>query len=99
MLFTYHTILQIANQCYLFRYKSGKFEANFRNNNQEILNILLKPNLNRIIIINQNRVDYILIYESFKHYSIDPVELRESDEDNVEFLKGDDSYIDVYFDA
>ena len=99
MLFTYHTILQIANQCYLFRYKIGKFEANFRNNNQEILNILLKPNLNRIIIINQNRVDYILIYESFKHYSIDPVELRESDEDNVEFLKGDDSYIDVYFDA
>ena len=99
MLFSYHTILKIANQCYLFRYKIGKFEADFKNNNQDILNILLKPNLNRIIMINQNTIEYILIYESFKHYSIDPIELRESDEDNVEFLKGDDSYIDVYFDT
>ena len=99
MLFTYHTILKIANQCYLFRYKIGKFESNFRNNDQEILNILLKPNLNRIIMIKQNTIEYILIYESFKHYSINPIELRESDEDNVEFLKGDDSYIDVYFDG
>jgi hypothetical protein len=99
MLFSYHTILKIAKQCYLFRYKIGKFEADFKNNNQDILNILSKPNLNRIIMINQNTIEYILIYESFKHYSIDPIELRESDEDNVEFLKGDDSYIDVYFDT
>ena len=62
---------------------------------------MLKPNLNRIIIIYQNMTEYILVYESYKYYSIDPIELRESDEDTVEFIKADsfhnESYADEYF--
>ena len=103
ILFTYNNIFQIANQTYLFRYKIGEFEKNLRNNNQDILDILSKENLNRIIVIKQNITEYILVYESYKYYSIDPIEFRESDEDTVEFLKGDrfhnDSYVDVYFDV
>ena len=103
ILFTYNNIFRIANQTYLFRYKVGEFEKNLRNNNQDILDILSKENLNRIIVIKQNITEYILVYESYKYYSIDPIEFRESDEDTVEFLKGDrfhnDSYVDVYFDV
>ena len=102
-LFTYNNIFKIENQTYLFKYKIGEFEVKFRNNNLDIINIILKENLNRIIVIYQNDFEYILIYESYKHYSIDPIEFREYDEDNVEFLNGDrfhnDSFIDVYFDA
>ena len=100
MLFTYN-ILKLGNTSYLFRYHIGDFEVNFRNNDKDIISILLKENLNRIIVIGQNMKEYILVYESYKHYSIDPIELRESDEDNDEFLKSDklhnDSYIDIYF--
>ena len=103
ILFTYDNIFKIAYQTYLFRYKVGEFESLFRNQNTDILNIISKENLNRIIIIKQNITEYILVYESYKHYSIDPIEFRESDEDTVEFLKGDrfhnDSYVDIYFDV
>lgn len=102
VLFSFHTIFRIANQTYLFRYKIGEFEKYFRKKNQDIIDILLKANLNRIIVIKQNMIEYILVYESYKYYSIDPIELRESDEDNVVFLKGDrlhnESYTDIYFD-
>ena len=102
ILFSFHSIFRIGNQAYLFRHKPGVFENNFRDNDLDIINIILKPNLNRIIIIKQKNIEFILIYESHKSYSIDPIEFRESDEDTVEFLKGDnfhnDSYIDQYFD-
>ena len=101
MLFTYKHIFKLPNQNYLFKYKVGEFENKFKNNEQDIINILLNRNLNRIIIINQNMTEYILVYESYKYYSIDPVELRETDEDTVEFIKADkfhnESYTDVYF--
>jgi hypothetical protein len=101
ILFGYKNIFKLANQCYLFKYKIDEFEKKFKNNEKDIINILLKPNLNRIIIIYQNMTEYILVYESYKYYSIDPVELRESDEDTVEFIKTDtfhnESYTDEYF--
>ena len=101
MLFGYKNIFKLPNQNYLFKYKIGDFEKEFKNNKQDIINILLKSNLNRIIIINQNMTEFILVYESYKYYSIDPIELRESDEDTVEFIKADsfhnESYTDEYF--
>ena len=101
MLFGYKNIFKLPNQNYLFKYKIGDFEKEFKNNKQDIINILLKSNLNRIIIINQNMTEFILVYESYKYYSIDPIELRESDEDTVEFIKTDsfhnESYTDEYF--
>ena len=103
ILFSFNHIFKLSNKNYLFKYRKGEFEFYFRNKNIDIINILKKQNLNRIIIIHQNMIEYILIYESYKYYSIDPIELRESDDDNVEFLKGDnfynDSFIDVYFDV
>ena len=98
MLFKYYHIFKLQNQKYLFRYQIGEFEINFRNNDQDIINILFKENLNRIIVIYQDNKEFILIYESYKYYSIDPIELRESDEDTVEFLKGDKLYNDSYID-
>ena len=62
ILFTYNNIFQIANQTYLFRYKIGEFEKNLRNNNQDILDILSKENLNRIIVIKQNITEYMRIF-------------------------------------
>ena len=101
-LFSYNNIFKLENQKYLFKYKIGEFEIKFKNNNPDIINVILKDNLNRIIVIHQNELQYILVYESYKRYSIDPIEFREIDEDNVEFLNGDrfynDSFIDVYFD-
>ena len=101
ILFGYKHIFKLANQSYLFKYKIDEFEKKFKNNEKDIINILLKPNLNRIIIIYQNMTEYILVYESYKYYSIDPIELRESDEDTVEFIKADsfhnESYADEYF--
>ena len=94
-------IIKLGSRSYLFKYNIGEFEMKFRQQEKDIINILLKDNLNRIVVIYQNMNEFILIYESYKHYSIDPIELRESDEDNDEFLQADnlhnDSYIDVYF--
>jgi hypothetical protein len=49
ILFGYKHIFKLANQCYLFKYKIDEFEKKFKNNEKDIINILLKPNLNRII--------------------------------------------------
>jgi hypothetical protein len=100
MMFPFN-IIKLGRYKYLFKYNIGEFEVKFRQNEKDIINILLENNLNRIIIIYQNMNEFILVYESYKHYSIDPIELRESDEDNDEFLKVEslhnESYTDVYF--
>ena len=61
-IYTNKTLFNLGNEKYLFRYKTGEFQ------NDLIMNkdIILKPNLNRINVIQQNSIVYILLYEDDK---------------------------------
>ena len=64
ILFSYKNIFHIKNNSYLLRYQIGEFEDKLKNNDIELTNVLLKENLNRIIVIRQGNFQYIWIFES-----------------------------------
>ena len=47
---------------YLFKYKVGKFENHFKNKDKELIDILLKSELEIINIIVTGNTQFILIY-------------------------------------
>ena len=63
ILFPEKNIFEISNKKYLFKYPIGEFEKKFKNNDEEIINILLKDNLNYIQIVTQKENEYLLIFE------------------------------------
>ena len=63
ILFPEENIFEISNKKYLFKYPIGEFEKKFKNNDEEIINILLKDNLNYIQIVTQKENEYLLIFE------------------------------------
>ena len=69
-------IFKISKNKYLFRYSKGQFKNNLNNKNPEIINIILKKSLNKIIIIEQNNIEFILIYGNLPNFSFECQELK-----------------------
>ena len=68
-------IFKLSNTNYLFRYPVGEFAKKFNERNKDIINILLKVSLNKIIIIIKNNIEFINIFKLQKTKSsldIDP---------------------------
>ena len=63
ILFPEENIFEISNKKYLFKYPIGEFEKKFKNNDVNIINILLKDNLNYIQIVTEKENEYLLIFE------------------------------------
>jgi len=58
----YYTIFHLSNNNYILKYQLGSFNFDFKSKNKELMNILLKNNINTINIINQGEIQYILLY-------------------------------------
>ena len=56
-------IFKLSNTNYLFRYPVGEFTKKFNERNKDIINILLKVSLNKIIIIIKNNIEFINIFK------------------------------------
>ena len=63
MLFPEQNLFKLSDKKYLFKYPIGIFEDVFHRKDRNILNVLLKNNLNHIQIINYLNMEYIYIYE------------------------------------
>ena len=70
ILFSYKNIFQFKNNSYLLRYQIGEIENKLKNNDKELTNILLKENLNRIIVIRQRNIQLIWIFESSNSFEV-----------------------------
>ena len=60
-------IFKLSDNKYILKYKLGSFEIDspiFTDNNKDIINILLKKNLNTINLITQGKFQYFLIYNN-----------------------------------
>jgi len=64
ILFKKENIFKLSNINYLFKYPVGEFIKKLKEKNTDIINILLKDNLNKIIIITKNYIEFINIFES-----------------------------------
>ena len=62
-IFKWKNLFILSKNKYLFKYNIGKFNYYFQNNDRELIQILLKNELNRINIVTQNNIQYILLYE------------------------------------
>lgn len=75
----HQNIFKLSNKNYIFRYAIGEFGNKFINKDLDILNILLKDNLNHIQIITQENNEFIFISELISyHYKTTKIELYES---------------------
>ena len=63
-IFKWKNLFILPNNKYLLKYDIGKFNYYFKNNDRELIQILLKNEINRINIVTQKNIQYILLYES-----------------------------------
>ena len=63
ILFNTQKLFKLSTNKYLLKYELGDFDIYFRNNNEQLINILLLKDLNAINIITQGNMQYILLYE------------------------------------
>ena len=63
ILFEQEKIFKISNKEYLLRYLKNEFIENFKNKKEEIIDILLKEDLVKIIIIKQGKYEYYFFSE------------------------------------
>lgn len=61
--FSVNNIVKINSRKYLFRNKEGEFEKKLHKNDLKIMRIIGMDHLNSIIIIEKNKIEYILIYD------------------------------------
>ena len=54
----------LGNNEYLLKYELNTFNYYFKSNNEELINVLLKEDLNTINILAQWNIQYILLYET-----------------------------------
>ena len=97
-IYNYKNNFRLKNYLYLFRYEKNEFQ-NFIENS-EILSIINNDLLNEIIIIEQNDIEYISIYNSSNRndiqnsYSIsnNESEILESSDRNIKTIKINENY-------
>ena len=68
---SFKNIFKLKSNEYLFRYNIGEFENKLNNNDNDIINILLKENLNSILVIRQDNIQYIYIFETSERLNDD----------------------------
>lgn len=67
-LFNSSHLFKLDNNKYLLKIELGKFNHYFKNDNEGMINILLKQDINTINIITQGNMQYILLYYSDSDY-------------------------------
>ena len=71
MLFPEHNFFKLSNKEYLFKY-NDELENKIKNKDKDIMEILLKENINSIkSIITKGNKEYILLFSSPKKYNVD----------------------------
>ena len=63
ILFDSKHLFKLVNNKYLLKYELNKFNDYFKNNNEELINVLLKEHLTSINILTQGNIQYILLNE------------------------------------
>ena len=63
MLYKDKNFFKISDRKYLFKYPVNEFEKKFNNRDNNIINVLLKENLNHIQIITKDNIEYVIISE------------------------------------
>ena len=101
MLYPERNIFKISNKEYLLRYPIGEFINNLNNKNTELLNVLLKDNLNEIQVCTQKDLEYFHIYEKYNRtfnlkYGSDDDDNKDYNDDDYSFklVTGRRDYID-----
>lgn len=61
ILFNSQHLFKFGNNKYLLKYELYEFKNYFKNNNEELINILLKKDLNTVIILTQGIIQYIYL--------------------------------------
>ena len=85
-------IIKLSNNAYVFRFKEYDFDRYAFMENKNISNILLNGNLNRINIIQQDIIIYILVYGSFESNKDINIEIKVKDSycnDEIQKIKSD----------
>ena len=62
----FENLFELSNTNYLFKYPLDEFKKQFDKREKNIINILLKDNLEKIIIIQKEPYEFINIFESQK---------------------------------
>lgn len=85
-------LIKLSNNAYVFRFKEYDFDRYTFMKNKNISNILLNENLNRINIIQQGKIIYILVYGYFESDKDIIIEIKVKDNyynDEIQKLKSD----------
>ena len=80
-----NNIIKISNIKYVFSlYAEDDFEEIKENKN--IINILIKPFMNKINIIRQNDIKYITIYEDYDNEKYETIQIKDNLENEKNML-------------
>ena len=85
-------LIKLSNNAYVFRFKEYDFDRYTFMENKNISNILLNRNLNKINIIQQGKIVYILVYGYFESDKDISIEIKIKDNycnDEIQKLKSD----------
>ena len=83
ILYTYNNVYRYNKNKFLFRYQIGEFERRLKNKDKIICDILLRENLNAILVFRQNDIKYIKIYQSQGPFVED---LKPSEKENLDVM-------------
>ena len=80
-----NNIIKISNIKYVFSlYAEDDFEE--IKGNKNIINILIKPFMNKINIIRQNDIKYITIYEDYDNEKYETIQIKDNLENEKNML-------------
>ena len=74
ILFNYKTIYKLSKWEYLFVNQVNEFEKKLKNEDKDIINILLIEDLNKIQIYKQDNNEFIYLYKKIESANINPFE-------------------------
>ena len=76
ILSTNENVFKLSDTNYLFKFPVGEFEKNFRKRKININNILLKDNLEKIIIIKKNNFEFINLFKPQKERRLSDIDIH-----------------------
>ena len=76
ILSTNENIFKLSETNYLFKFQVGEFAKNFRRRKININNILLKDNLEKIIIIKKNNFEFINLFKPQKERRLSDIDIH-----------------------
>ena len=85
-LFNYKSVFKISNWEYLLINPVNEFEEKFENKNNDLINILLIEDLNRIQIYQQDNNVFIHIYKNVERINLNNSRIFENQQISIEYL-------------